>query len=163
MHNVSRLAGIFACAATLAAAGCAGGTGVTPATGSPTSATTMSQIQGGSHTLIYMPTVKNAQHVFPQYSNAIYGNGPLLYKPKMYLIFWGFKKAGDPDNVAQLLEQFQSTIGGSTHNEIYVQYRAPRNSSRIRRTKTAVTGWTTPTPFRRRRPTSKSPPNHCSA
>jgi hypothetical protein len=33
MHNVSRLAGIFACAATLAAAGCAGGSGVTPTSG----------------------------------------------------------------------------------------------------------------------------------
>src|ERR1700678_241503 len=126
MHNVSRLAGIFACAASLAAAGCAGGTGVTPAAGSPTSAAVMSQIKGDSHTLIYMPTVRNAQHIYPQYSNAVYGNGPLLYKPKMYLIFWGFKKAGDPDGVAQLLEQFQSSIGGSTHNEIYVQYKGTK-------------------------------------
>jgi hypothetical protein len=126
MHNVSRLAGIFACAATLAAAGCAGGSGVTPATGSPTAATVMSQIDGNSHTLIYMPTLRNAQKVHPQYSNAVYGGGPLLYKPKMYLIFWGFKKAGDPDKVAPLLEQFQSSIGGSTHNEIYVQYKGTK-------------------------------------
>jgi hypothetical protein len=125
MHNVSRLAGIFACAATLAAAGCAGGSGVTPVTTSPNAVSLVQSIGGNNHA-IYMPTIHNAQQVRPDYSNANYGGGPLLYKPKMYLIFWGFKKAGDPDKVAQLLEQFQSSIGGSAHNEIYVQYKGTK-------------------------------------
>jgi hypothetical protein len=128
MHNVSRLAGIFACAATLAAAGCAGSSGVTPANGSPSAPTTLLQSSGLNHKLIYMPTVFNAQKVHPQYSNATYGGGPLLYKPKMYLIFWGFKKAGDPDNVAQLLEAYQGSIGKTAYNNIYTQYKGTKKA-----------------------------------
>src|SRR5580698_11074682 len=122
MHNVSRLAGIFVCAATLAAAGCAGGSGVTP--------TTAPAIAGQSavqtSVKIYMPTVHNVNRARPQYSNAIYGGGALLYKPKMFLIFWGFKAAGDPDGVAPLLESYESSIGGSPYNNIYTQYKGTK-------------------------------------
>jgi hypothetical protein len=123
MHNVSRLAGIFACAATLAATGCAGGSGVTPSS-APAIAGSSNAVL--THQKIYMPIVGNVNNAHPQYSNAVYGGGPLLYKPKMFLIFWGFKAAGDPDGVAPLLESYESSIGGSPYNNIYTQYKGTK-------------------------------------
>jgi hypothetical protein len=126
MHNVSRLAGILACAATLAAAGCAGGSGVTPTNGSLSSTPMLSQ-SAGVHLTKYMPTVEGARkQAHPLYTNAVYGGGRLLYKPKMYLIFWGFKKAGDPNDVAQLLEAYQSSIGKTAYDNIYTQYKGTK-------------------------------------
>jgi serine protease len=46
----------------------------------------------------------------------------VLLKPKAYLIFWGYKKYGDPDKVAPLLEAYFKAVGGSSHDNIYTQY-----------------------------------------
>jgi serine protease len=73
-----------------------------------------------------MPTVQMAQKSRPQASNATYRGGPLLYKPKMYLIFWGFTGAGDPDNVAPLLESYEASIGHTAYNQIYTQYKGTK-------------------------------------
>ncbi|HEY1428682.1 MAG TPA: hypothetical protein VGF18_03855 [Candidatus Tumulicola sp.] len=125
MHNVSRLAGIFACAASLAAAGCAGSTGsMSPVSQSASASAVLGQVANGQK--VFMPTVQMAQKSRPQASNAVYGGGPLLYKPKMYLIFWGFKAAGDPDDVATLLQSYESSIGGSKYNNIYTQYKGTK-------------------------------------
>jgi hypothetical protein len=51
-----------------------------------------------------------------------YHNGPALVTPKIYLIFWGFKEYGDPDNVAKLLTSFTQSMGGSGHANIETQY-----------------------------------------
>jgi serine protease len=51
-----------------------------------------------------------------------YFNGPVLLKPKVYIIFWGYKKYGDPDKVAKLLQAYASVEGGSLHNNDYEQY-----------------------------------------
>jgi hypothetical protein len=123
MHNVSRLAGIFACAATLAATGCAGGSAVTP----NAQAANAARPSAFTHPVHLMPVFNGFERsVNPDATNATYGGGRLLYKPKMYIIFWGFKKAGDPDKVAKLLESYQKSIGGSAYNNIYTQYNGAK-------------------------------------
>jgi len=74
------------------------------------------------HTPHYMATRSAAQH---QVSRAIlldYGGGPVLVTPKVYIVFWGYKTYGDPDNVAKLLKTYSKHMGGSSHNNIYTQY-----------------------------------------
>jgi len=51
-----------------------------------------------------------------------YGGGPVLVAPKIYLIFWGYKRYGDTDKVQALLELYTKNMGGSGHNNIYTQY-----------------------------------------
>ena len=56
--------------------------------------------------------------------NRLYG-GPVLTKPKLYLIFWGWRAAGDPNAVKPLLLHYAKSIGGSGYNDIYTQYYGP--------------------------------------
>lgn len=71
---------------------------------------------------IYMRT-RNAPHpdVHPD-TTFTYGNGALLYKPKLYLIFWGFGAAGDPNGMEPLLKKYAQSVGGTKYNAIYTQY-----------------------------------------
>jgi serine protease len=119
MYRHSRLVGILGCAATLAIVGCAANSGnIAPTTSSLTSAQF-----GASHVLHYMATRNAARTVVPNSGVLFtYFNGPTLLKPKVYYIFWGYKKYGDPDKVAKLLEAFSKVEGGSLHNNDYIQY-----------------------------------------
>jgi hypothetical protein len=131
MDKLSRLVGIAACVSALAAAGCASNSGVTPSSGSPMSLQQQAAANGGwihdggvtyaaPH---YMATLNaNRPAVKPNTAPLVYGNGPVLTKPKMYLIFWGYKANGDTDKVKKLLVAYGKTIGGSGHNNIYTQY-----------------------------------------
>ena len=65
---------------------------------------------------------RGATGPFPANAFVTYDNGPVLVNPKMYLILWGYKRYGDPENVASLLEAFAKNMGGSSHNNIYTQY-----------------------------------------
>jgi serine protease len=117
MYSHSRIAGILGCAATLAMVGCAANGSVAPTTGSTTTA------QAGAHFVHYMATRSAARTAAPNSGVLFtYYNGPVLLKPKIYLIFWGYKKYGDPDKVAPLLEAYTKVEGGSLHNDIYTQY-----------------------------------------
>jgi hypothetical protein len=122
MYSHPRLVGILGCAATLALVGCATNGSTTPTTGSTTSA----QV-GTTHLIHYMPT-RNAAPTVGSHSAAYSGllfsyyGGPVLLKPKVYVIFWGYKKYGDPDKVAPLLKEYTKVEGGSPHNNIYTQY-----------------------------------------
>lgn len=130
MDKLSRLVGIAACVSALAAAGCASSSGVTPSTGVPMTVQQQAQASGGwmheggvtyavPH---YMPTrFANHPAVKPDIQ-LVYGNGPVLTAPKMYLIFWGYKAAGDPQKVKPLMHLYAKSIGGSGHNNIYTQY-----------------------------------------
>lgn len=130
MDKISRLVGIAACASALAAAGCASSSGVTPTTGAPLPLQAQARMNSGwvsdggvvYHVPHYMAT-RSANHpaVQPDIQLA-YGNGPVLTAPKMYLIFWGFKSAGDASKVKPLLKLYAKSIGGSGHNNIYTQY-----------------------------------------
>src|SRR5579863_3537948 len=118
MYRHSRLVGILGCAATLAIVGCAGNSSIAPTTGSAASA----QV-GATHVAHYMATRYAAHTVVPNSGVLFtYYNGPVLLKPKVYLIFWGYKKYGDPDKVAKLLEAYDKVEGGSLHNNDYIQY-----------------------------------------
>ena len=116
-----RLRGILGCAAALAFAGCGANGSIAPATGSTTPARV-----GTVHVLRYLPTRYAARTVVPDGSSGTgpltYFKGPVLLKPKVYLIFWGYKKYGDPDKVAPLLEAYFKSVGGSGHDNIYTQY-----------------------------------------
>src|SRR5580658_8251844 len=121
MHRHSRLAGILGCAATLAIVGCAANSSMAPTTGS-----TMPQVRA-THHIHYMLTKYAARTIGLNngtYSGILfsYYGGPVLLKPKIYLIFWGYKKYGDPDKVAPLLEAYTKVEGGSAHNNDYTQY-----------------------------------------
>jgi hypothetical protein len=119
MYRHSRLVGILGCAATLAIVGCAANSSMAPTTGS----TTAAQV-GATRVAHYMGTRYAAHTVVPNYSGVLftYFNGPVLVTPKVYFIFWGYKKYGDPDSVAKLLEAYAKVEGGSAHNNDYTQY-----------------------------------------
>jgi len=117
IYKHSRLVGILGCAATFVMVGCAAN-GIAPTTGSTASAPL-----GSAHVVHYMATRYAARTVAPNSGLLFsYYNGPVLLKPKIYLIFWGYKKYGDPDKVAPLLEAYTKVEGGSLHNNDYVQY-----------------------------------------
>ncbi|HEY2476008.1 MAG TPA: hypothetical protein VGI19_14555 [Candidatus Cybelea sp.] len=136
MYRHSRLVGILGCAATLAIVGCSANGGMTPTSGS--AATSFVQQVGGPTGAGWVHAGKLVYHVphyFPTRSFAAahrgsfnpnivltYGGGPVLTNPKTYLILWGYQKYGDPDKVAKLLKEYFKVEGGSTHNNIYVQY-----------------------------------------
>src|SRR5579863_1012416 len=118
MYRHLRLGGILGCAATLAMAGCAANGGIAPTTGS-----TKQAQMSATHVAQYMPTRFAARTIVPNSGILFsYYNGPVLLKPKIYLIFWGYKKYGDPQKVAPLLEAYTKVEGGSLHNNDYTQY-----------------------------------------
>lgn len=60
-----------------------------------------------------------------------YGGGPVLVKPKVYVILWGYKRYGDAQGVAPLLEFYLKNMGGSRHNNIYTQYYEVADGSEV--------------------------------
>jgi hypothetical protein len=130
MDKLSRLAGIAACAVALAAAGCSSNSGVTPSSGTPMSVQQQAANNQGwvhadgvtYHVPHYMGTLQQAVQHPNLTPKLIYGGGPVLTAPKMYLIIWGFKAAGDASKVKALLKSYAKTLGGSAHDNIYTQY-----------------------------------------
>ncbi|MGA8535119.1 MAG: hypothetical protein WB615_13505 [Candidatus Tumulicola sp.] len=130
MDKLSRLVGIGACVTALAAAGCSSSSGVTPSSGVPM--TTQQQALGNQgwihdggvtyHTPHYMATRYMAHSDVKPDLQLVYSNGPVLVAPKAYVIFWGFKAAGDPNKVKPLLKKYTEAMGASGHNNIYTQY-----------------------------------------
>jgi len=128
MLNHSPAAAALGCLAVFAMAGCS-------ANGSPTPATppaTQPQARGVAfgpgwlqkdgilyRVPHYMATRGKAHGLT---SGIKYGGGPVEVKPKVFLIFWGYTKYGDPDQVKPLLETYIGNMGGSGHNNIYTQY-----------------------------------------
>jgi hypothetical protein len=75
---------------------------------------------------VYAPTVSyyNAYHTLYGVTccHMTYGGGAVLLKPHVYLILWGYQKAGDPDAVQALLTTFAKDYGGSKYGNIATQY-----------------------------------------
>jgi len=127
MYSHSRLVAVLGCAATLATVGCATNSGLAPSTGS-TLQQSQSHTQFGAgwiykdgvlyHTPHYMATANAPRHDVSKAILLNYGNGPVLVKPKAYIIFWGYKTYGDTDGVAKLLQKYSKVMGGSSHNNI---------------------------------------------
>lgn len=70
----------------------------------------------------YAATRHFASPAVPALASVRYDGGPVLVDPKIYLIFWGYKRYGDPDKVQNLLESYTKNMGGSSHNNIETQY-----------------------------------------
>jgi hypothetical protein len=110
-------AGIFAAVATAAIAGCANNA-------------VTSTVPGGTYAdgvlyahPHYAITREMAARVAPAGTEYVpYQGGVVLTAPKIYLIFWGYKKYGDPDKLQPLLETYTKNMGGSSHNNIETQY-----------------------------------------
>ncbi len=133
MYRHSRLVGIFGCAATLAIVGCSANSGMTPSSGSAATSFVQHASPTGPDWIRDGNVVYLKPHYFPTREMAAgrkvnpdtqfsYNGGAVLVKPKTYLILWGYKKYGDPDKVAKLLETYLKNEGGSLHNNIYTQY-----------------------------------------
>lgn len=103
------------CGGAFALAGCNANLPAAPATSSDV---------GTAHFMPVRGVVRPA-------STGGYEGGPVLVKPKAYLILWNYKKYHDPDGVAKLLERYYSVIGGSKHNAIYTQYYEIVNGKKI--------------------------------
>jgi hypothetical protein len=135
MGKLSRLAGVLVCSASLAAVGLQASAGVVhPAASQGRGPVDSVQYIGNGwwndhgvvyHTPHYMGTRQNASRSHPPQTPAVYGGGPVLTTPKMYLILWGFKSAGDPNKLKKLLKSYSQNLGGSSYNNIYTQYTGP--------------------------------------
>lgn len=125
MHPIPRLLLNFSCLAALGAAGCAANGGA-PAAGL-TTASSLHEI-AQPH---YLPTRFGARPDSTSSEGVQYQGGPVLVDPRVYLIFWGYKTYGDPDNVAPLLSEYVKVMGGSGHNNIYTQYYEESGSQKI--------------------------------
>ena len=140
MHKHSRLAAALGCLATLAMVGCATNAGIAPLTGASQQA--QSSVPAGPgwiekdgvlyHTPHIMVTRQMASQarIKPAITLQYFG-GPVLVSPKVYLVFWGYKTYGDPDKVAKLMKSYIKHSGGSSHNNIYVQYYETSGGSTI--------------------------------
>jgi hypothetical protein len=128
MYRHSQLTAVLGCITVLAMAGCATNSGVAPTAPSATQPQARGIAFGPGwiqrdgilyHVPHYMATRGQAHGAS---SGIVYGGGPVEVTPKVYLIFWGYTKYGDPDHVKPLLEKYIANIGGSAHNNIYTQY-----------------------------------------
>ncbi|MGA8575681.1 MAG: hypothetical protein WB609_08380 [Candidatus Cybelea sp.] len=130
MYSHTRLAAALGCVATLAMVGCASNAGIAPIGATQQQAQTTVPSGPGwiqkdgvlYHVPHYMATRGTAtQKVNPDIL-LNYGNGPVLVKPKIFIIFWGFNTYGDSNGVAPLLKKYSKALGGSGHDGIYTQY-----------------------------------------
>jgi len=112
----------FVCAATLALAACGGRDAVAPSVGAGPAALNL-----GPH---YALSRSASADVQPAY-HVLYHNGPVSVNPKVYLIFWGYKKYGDKYHVQKLLEQYTKAMGGSAYINITTQYYELSGSNKV--------------------------------
>jgi hypothetical protein len=96
--------------------------------GPPPAAPAMLLAPGRIH---YAPTSSSTGRVVPALASVRYDGGPVLVDPKMYLIFWGYKRYGDPDKVRALLVLYAKNMGGSSHDNIETQYYEVVSASTI--------------------------------
>jgi hypothetical protein len=118
MPIIARVAGALSCAAAICTSGCGAGNGSTTSAVPAAGAVSMA-VAASPHYML--PLGAPAPAVHPD-TFLTYDAGPVLVAPKMYLIFWGYKKAGDPDKVAKLLTAYAQSIGGSALNGVVTQY-----------------------------------------
>lgn len=120
MRKLSLFAGALVCAATLAS--------------SLTASAGVARLAPGAHQMppmmlphsvgskIFMPTRSRSHWAGECCGKLVYGGGPVLNDPKMYVILWGFKKAGDPDKIAKLMKKFAKAVGGTPWLNTVTQY-----------------------------------------
>jgi hypothetical protein len=78
------------------------------------------------HTPHYMMTRWQAAFMRPQPDTRLgYGGGPVLLKPDIYVVFWGFGAAGDPHGLRSLMTNYLRRVGGSGIENVTTQYYGP--------------------------------------
>jgi hypothetical protein len=130
MDKVLRIVGSAVLVSTLAVAGCSSNSNATPNSVTPMTLQQQAVVnQGWVHengVTYHVPHYMGTRYMsYPEVKpdiQMVYGGGPVLVAPKMYLIIWGYKLAGDANKVKPLLEQYAKVIGGSQYNNIYTQY-----------------------------------------
>jgi hypothetical protein len=131
MDKLSRLVGVAACAGVIATAACSGNSSsLTPSAAGPSVG--MQVRADGQHpsaNAVYMPTRFAPQPAVHQDTLLTYRGGPVLLKPTMYLIFWGFKANGDPNQVKALMVAYAKHIGKSALNNVLTQYYSGSGST----------------------------------
>ena len=74
------------------------------------------------HQPVYMPT-RSAQPVSPNVLRPLrYGGGIVQEVPHIYVTFWGWKKAGDPNRVKPYLLRYLRGVGGTSWLNTVSQY-----------------------------------------
>ena len=135
----TRFAAALGCLAALAMVGCASNAGIAPIGATQQAQTTVPSGPGWIekdgvlyHAPHYMVTRENAARRQVQPDILLnYSNGPVLVKPKVFIIFWGYNTYGDPDGVKTLLKKYAKAMGGSGHNDIYTQYYEKSGSKTV--------------------------------
>ncbi|HEY2475977.1 MAG TPA: hypothetical protein VGI19_14400 [Candidatus Cybelea sp.] len=126
MERFSRLALILGCVVAFTAAGCAQNAVTTTVPGARTNATRQLPTNYvGTRWTSRRSFVPTGRGTNPEIGSFGYNGGPVLIKPRLYLIFWGYHGGGDPDGVKALLVQYAKSVGGSSHDNIYTQYYGP--------------------------------------
>jgi hypothetical protein len=123
VHKFSWAAVVLTLAGALAAGGCgaretAVPAGVAVADGSYAAGATGHRLH---YALALGATSNTITPLFP-YVPYDSTHGPVIVAPKFYLIFWDYKKYGDPSQLEPLLTEYTKVMGGSSHNNIETQY-----------------------------------------
>jgi serine protease len=103
-------------------AGCGGGTSV-PLAGSSLSQSAISHVESQAASSVHvMPVFHPGEAPPPAQGLLLYHNGPVQHATKIYVVFWGFTKKGDPDKERAYLESFLKNVGGSSWLNTVTQY-----------------------------------------
>jgi hypothetical protein len=133
MINLTRVAGILGCSAAIAATSLAANAGMAKFNPGPYHAQPLGAVKyiGNGwwndngivyRTPHYMPTREHASKVHRDAGALVYHGGPVLTNPKIYVVLWGFKSAGDPNKVGKLLKKYLGAFGGSAIGDVLTQY-----------------------------------------
>jgi hypothetical protein len=123
VQNFSRLAGACVLAGAVAVGGCSARSTVVPPgiPGNPDGGGASARNPRPHYALALGATSNVIVPLFP-YVPYSPDHGPVIVAPKFYLIFWDYKKYGDPHKLEPLLIEYTKVMGGSLHNAIETQY-----------------------------------------
>jgi serine protease len=113
-------------------AACSGNGGVTPSAGGLGFDSRWIQKDGIVYHVPHYMATRSAIHgqVRPM-GLLTYGGGPVLVTPTVFVVYWNYTRYGDSHGVKPLLQSYFGNMGGSGHNNIYVQYYEISNGNKI--------------------------------
>jgi hypothetical protein len=132
MDKHSIFARVAGCVAALAMSACVGNSGVAPPTGSLAQPQARGVLTFGPgwvqkdgilyHEPHYMATRNAARGEISPAIVLSYGGGVVQVTPTVFLTTWGYQRYGDSQGLSALLQSYLGSMGGSGHNNVYVQY-----------------------------------------
>jgi hypothetical protein len=112
MNQYLKLACVTLLASALAA--CSGLGSSMPNPNNPVHSATVSRGAGDlSNVHIMLPFGTARQNAQPNTGVLSYHGGPILKKPVLFVVYWGFTGSGDPNNEQPYLTNFLNGVGGS--------------------------------------------------